>query len=206
MKKILTTNLLIMLLFVTTASAVINTGNTTNNTSQAVSGSYSKVNSELSGYLSNKNYNQDYNSNNQSQSQSNMQGQVQGNVNKTNNSDSVNVEGDETEVLSYGAGSLTITSGTSGLNAGTPFGSIAIGNTERFIILATKNAMISEQLRVGVVDAATAKVEADQVLEQMSEECLPNRFCGFGYKTSGCNLSNLFGILSWKSMRKSDKL
>lgn len=128
-----------------------------------------------------------------------LQGQVA--VSEQGNCQEVNVGGDDADVLAYSAGSLTTALGTSGLNAGTPWGSIAIGNTERYEVLVSKASMLMTFAKAGLIDLDEAKAFATSMIFEMEEESKPKRLFGCLYRTDGCNLSNLFGILSWRSFR-----
>ena len=125
-----------------------------------------------------------------------QQGQLQGQ--KQNSS--LNFEDKRDYFL--GAPALPAMQGVDSLNAYTPFGGFGISDTAEHEYATIRLNMIGALYSRGVISEEVARVKALEAWDQLEDATKPNRFLGFLWKTRGKNLSNLMGLLSWRSFRK----
>jgi hypothetical protein len=131
------------------------------------------------------------------------QGQIQGNlgIQKGNTTD-VKVEGDNVKTYAVSYPALSGGEGVSQANAYSIMGGLGLSNTEEYKLLITQIQAIEA---IQSLDVETkAEIVADLV-DKLVESNKAQRFLGMFWRTSGRNLSNLFGILSWDSFWKEDQ-
>lgn len=140
----------------------------------------------------------------QAQQQGQLQGQAQGQAQaavaaqgQIANGD-VSVAGDETKVKSYAVAypSLSGGEGISQANAYSIFGGLGLSNTEKYKTYITQIQAIEASQ---ILSADQKKVMVDELATKMLKSNKAQRWLGIGFETSGRNLINLFGILSWDS-------
>lgn len=132
------------------------------------------------------------------------QGQLQGNLGIQRGNDvstKVKVQGDtyESEAYAVSYPSLSGGEGVSQANAYSIFGGLGLSNTEQY------KAIITQIQAIEASQSLHADFKAELVeglVRDMVELNKDKRFLGLFWKTSGRNLSNLFGILSWDSFWK----
>jgi len=130
------------------------------------------------------------------------QGQIQGNLGIQRGNDvstDVNISGDESKTYAVSYPALSGGEGVSQANAYSIFGGLGLSNTEEYKLMITQIQAIEASQSISA-EAKTAMVE--KLFAKMMESNKKKRFLGLFWETSGRNLSNLFGILSWDSFWK----
>jgi len=137
----------------------------------------------------------------QGQMQNQLQGQAQGQgqiaVGET--AQDVSISGDETKVKSYAVSypALSGGEGISQANAYSIFGGLGLSQTEKYKVYIVQ----IQAIEASTVLTAEQKVAYINTLAtKMMKTNKTQRWLGFGPETSGRNLFNLFGILSWDSV------
>jgi len=128
------------------------------------------------------------------------QGQVQDQV----ANGSVSVGGDSNKNKTYAASypNLTGGEGVSQANAYSVFGGLGLSNTEAYKkYLVQMQAIEASQILTAEEKAALTKELIAKLMQTNKKQRLLGIFC----ETSGRNLLNLFGILSWDSMWNEDQ-
>jgi hypothetical protein len=131
--------------------------------------------------------------------------QIQGNlgIQKGNDvSTDVNVEGDSGDTYANAWPSLSGGEGVSQANAYSVFGGLGLSNTEPYKAYITQIQAIEASK---ALDTETKAVLVGKLVDKMVESNKDKRFLGLFWKTSGRNLSNLFGILAFDSFWKEDQ-
>jgi len=145
----------------------------------------------------------------QGQGQGQMQGQAaiaaQGQLGivgqKATNDQAVTVGGDSNENKTYAVSypSLSGGEGVSQANAYSIFGGLGLSSTEQY------KALITQVQAVEAMKSLTneeKKVIVDALVAKMVESNKDKRFLGLFWKTSGRDLGNMLGLLSWDSFWK----
>jgi len=126
------------------------------------------------------------------------QGQVQGNLGIQEGND-VKVEGDDVETYANAWPSLSGGEGVSQANAYSIFGGLGVSATEEYKAIITQiQAIEASQTLDSEMKAELVKKLVDRMMDTNKDK----RFLGLFWKTSGRNLGNLFGLLSWDSFWK----
>ncbi len=92
--------------------------------------------------------------------------------------------------------------GAETVNAYSIFGGVGLSNTAEYQVCISKLSAIKSMQDSGWITTEQAKEEADKAFEQMKNATRPKRWCGIGGTTTGRNLFNGLGLLSWDSMKK----
>jgi hypothetical protein len=149
---------------------------------------------------------------NNAQEQGQLQGQaqaaisLQGQAQKASNDQAVSVGGDSEETKVY-ANTWPTThgdQGSSNMNAYSIFGGIGITETKEYRVCIEKLQVIENLGKTGVLTKDEVITESLTAWEQLKKSTRPERWLGFGFRTSGRNLLNGMGLLSWPSLRPSE--
>ena len=141
----------------------------------------------------------------QGQGQGQMQGQAaiaaQGQVGINDQAQTANgsvaVEGDKNRTYAASYPNLTGGEGVSQANAYSVFGGLGLSNTEAYKKYITQmQAIEASNILTAEEKTAMTKVLVEKMMTTNKKQRLLGVFC----ETSGRNLLNLFGILSWDSM------
>jgi len=122
------------------------------------------------------------------------QGQLQGQSATQGNTQ--NIGGDSTKAYANAWPSLSGGEGVSQANAYSVFGGLGLSNTEPYKAYITQIQAIEAST---VLDAETKQIYVSLLTQKMYKENKKQRFLGLFWETSGRNLLNLFGVLSWDS-------
>jgi hypothetical protein len=144
----------------------------------------------------------------QGQRQGQMQGQlalaVQGQAQKVQNQgnqgqaeNNVNFE-DRLQLPTHVA--LAAAEGTD--TAQMSIGGLTLSDTAPHVIAQTKMTIIVQALESKLIDEETAKAQVLKMLDELNVQTKPKRLVGWGPRTSGKHLFNLFGIIATDSYRK----
>ena len=146
----------------------------------------------------------------QGQAQGQMQGQaavaLQGQSQDAANAQSVSLGGDSEKTKIY-ANTWPTTQGDQGssnMNAYSIFGGLGITETKEYRVCIEKLQVIENLGKTGVLSGDEVREESLKAWEQLKKSTLPERWMGFGFRTSGRNLLNVMGLLSWPSLRPSE--
>lgn len=139
----------------------------------------------------------------QGQGQGQAQGQVglnlQGQGQVANGTVATSVSGDENKTYAVSYPSLSGGEGVSQANAYSIFGGLGLSNTEKY------KALITQIQAIEAMQALTAdqkKVLVEKLVNKMVESNKTKRFLGLFWETSGRDLGNLLGLLSFDSFWK----
>lgn len=130
------------------------------------------------------------------------QGQIQGNlgIQKGNTTDvKTNVEGDDVKTYANAWPSLSGGEGVSQANAYSIFGGLGLSSTEKYKAIITQIQAIEASK---ALNQETKAELVEKLVQDMVDSNKTKRFLGLFWETSGRNLSNLFGVLSWDSFWK----
>lgn len=105
------------------------------------------------------------------------------------------------ESLSYSAPAYSGAKGVSTSQMGGIFGSLTLSDTEVHEVEYTRQFIVESYLKANLIPLDQAKAQAQSALKNLEFASTPRRFLGFGWKTNGKSLENLFGILSFTSFR-----
>lgn len=142
----------------------------------------------------------------QLQAQGQAQGQLQGNVgNTTETSYSSSEKHVRGEGLYYAAPSYTAQKGVSTSQMGNILGSITLSDSEQQEVEASRTDTLLKLHGAALIDASVMRGQVVQIVDNLEFASRPKRWLGFGWKTQGKSLENLFGILSWTSFRGNKK-
>lgn len=134
-----------------------------------------------------------------------IQGQGQlGIVSQGNNQ---SVGGDTTKNTVY-ATTWPNLSGGVGVSQGnvySVFGGIGVSSTEEYKVCIEKLMVIDTLVKLGYLSTDEAKAEVKEILSSLKYNTNTKRFLGIFWKTSGRNLLNGLGLLSWDSFWKEGK-
>ena len=148
----------------------------------------------------------------QGQAQGQLQGQaqaavsLQGQAQQAANDQAVSVGGDSEKTKVY-ANTWPTTNGDQGsnnMNAYSIFGGIGITETKEYRVCIEKLQVIENLGKTGVLTKEEVVSESLSAWEQLKKSTRPERWLGFGFRTSGRNLLNGMGLLSWPSLRPSE--
>lgn len=148
----------------------------------------------------------------QGQAQGQIQGQaqaavsLQGQAQQAANDQAVSVGGESNETKVY-ANSWPTTNGDQGssnMNAYSIFGGIGITETKEYRVCIEKLQVIENLGKTGVLSQDQVVSESLTAWEQLKKSTRPQRWLGFGWRTSGRDLLNGMGLLSWPSLRPSE--
>lgn len=169
------------------------------------------------------------NHNTQGQAQGQLQGQLQGqaqgqiassrsfsdssarsSVSNKGNTNDISVGGDSEnhvrgEMLAYSAPSLQASKGVSTSQMGSIFGSLTLSDSEQQEVESTRTDILLKLLSTSMIEPSVMKEQVTQIVDNLEFASRPKRFLGFGWKTQGKSLENVFGILSWTSFRGNKK-
>ena len=148
----------------------------------------------------------------QGQAQGQLQGQaqaavaVQGQAQKASNDQAVSVGGDseETKVYANTWPAIHGDQGSSNMNAYSIFGGVGFTETKEYRVCIEKLQVIENLGKSGVLTKEEVVNESLSAWEQLKKSTRPERWLGFGFRTSGRNLLNVLGLLSWPSLRPSE--
>lgn len=129
------------------------------------------------------------------------QGQIQGNLGIQRGNDvanSVKVEGDNVKTYAVSYPALSGGEGVSQANAYSLFGGLGLSNTEKYKAIITQ----IQAIEASSLDAELKDELVKDLVMDMVDSNKKQRFLGLFWETSGRNLLNLFGILSWDSFWK----
>ncbi len=161
----------------------------------------------------NENDNRNYNDNKQAQGQGQAQGQLQGQLQgqaqgQGQGQGQVSVgrvdvaDNSEYKSYSFSPPGLSANQGVNEANMYSIFGGIGLSETAEYKVCVEKLAVIERLQGAGYLTKEEAKAEALAVYLQMKEVTKDKRLLGVLCKTSGKNLLNMFGMLSWDSFWK----
>ena len=130
-----------------------------------------------------------------------MQGQGQESkaVSRNDNSDN-----SKSEVVAVSFASMSGTKGVSELQ-GSLYG-LGLAITEEYDVCIQKLEVINTMDKLGYLTKEEAKIEANKVFAQLKDSTKPKRIFGFGPKTRGRHLFNLFGLAATDSWVNEDKV
>jgi len=114
-----------------------------------------------------------------------------------------NVESKRFQSVGY-AQSFNAQKGTTASSVGSFLGSISLSDSELQEVEATRTQIIVALAEKDLITNEQAKVVANKIVKNLDFASRPRRFLGFGWKTQGKSLENLFGLLSWTSFRGND--
>ena len=149
---------------------------------------------------------------NNAQEQGQLQGQaqsavaVQGQAQKASNDQAVSVGGDseETKVYANTWPAIHGDQGSSNMNAYSIFGGVGFTETKEYRVCIEKMQVIENLGKSGVLTKEEVVNESLSAWEQLKKSTRPERWLGFGFRSSGRNLLNVLGLLSWPSLRSSE--
>ena len=95
--------------------------------------------------------------------------------------------------------------GNSTGNAGSIFGNFTISNTEKYKQIEQIIQVIDAEISSGAVDKSVGQYMIDALNSKMVQTVKTQRVLGIFWETSGKNLSNLMGLLTWDSFWKDGK-
>jgi len=133
------------------------------------------------------------------------QGQVQGNLGIQRGNDvstDVNVEGDSGDTYAVSYPALSGGEGVSQANIYSIFGGVGLSDTENYKALITQIQAIEA---ITTLDPEKKAELVDELVGLLMDTHKDKRFLGVLWKTSGRNLLNVFGILSFDSFWKADQ-
>ena len=128
-----------------------------------------------------------------------LQAQGQASLQGNKQQADMNVEGDENTTYANAWPSLSGGEGVSQANAYSVFGGLGLSNTEQYKALITQIQAIEASR---TLDEVTKEELVKELIEKMVDSNKKKRFLGLFWETSGRNLMNLFGVLSWDSFWK----
>lgn len=137
----------------------------------------------------------------QLQGQGQAQGQGQLSVGKVNVQDN-----SEYESYSFAPPGIKPVVGTETANVYSIFGGIGLSNTEEYQVCIEKLSTVQAMEKAGYLTSEEAQEEAMKAYIQMKDSTKPRRILGFGPKTRGRHLLNLFGFLANDSWVNEDKV
>lgn len=186
----------------TNGSVTDNSKTTNTNTAfggTAISGSNSSANNDGNVKNSgNSSINHSGNSTNNIKTSTNQgQGQQQSGTNTTNDSSG---SGNKAYAVAYPA--VTGTVGNSTGNAGSIFGNLTISNTEKYKQIQEIIQTVNAEMAAGAIDKTTGQTIIDALNTKLLGTVKTQRVLGILWETSGKNLSNLMGFLTWDSFWK----
>jgi len=163
---------------------------------------------------SNENVNRNTQGQQQGQGQAQGQGQMQGQaaiaaqgqgqmgIVDQGNAQAVNVEGDESKYLSNSWPAISGSVGVSQAQAYSIFGGLGVSSSEEYKVAIEKLQVIHQLKTLGYLTEDEALAEVKKVYAEMQYATKTKRVLGIFCKTSGRNLLNGLGLLSWDSFWK----
>ncbi len=210
MRKVL---VLVLTFLAITSLAIANSGNSNKNDNEneatAIADALAAQQQGQIGINKNENININNLKNKQNQDQKQLQGQLQGQKQGqiANGNVETTVTGDETKTKVYANSwpSLSGGIGVSQANAYSIFGGLGVSNTEEYKVCIEKLMVIDTLVKLEYMTKEEAKAEITLILNDLKYNTSTKRFLGILWKTSGRNLLNGVGLLSWDSFWKEGK-
>lgn len=119
-----------------------------------------------------------------------------------NGGNSISTSGDKNKSYANAWPSMGGEDGVSQGNIYSIFGGVGLSQTEDYKKYIEQIQVIAAMKVSGLISGRTAENKANRLLDKMMKSNKKQRFLGVGFETSGRNLINFFGILSWDSFWK----
>ena len=166
-----------------------------------ISNSESHANSNSSSHSNSSSSVRNNVSNKQAQGQLQAQGQQNSQISSPSNTTSDN-SGSGNKAYAVAYPSITGEVGNSTGNAGSIFGNFSISNTEKYKQVEQIIQVINAEITAGAIDKSVGQYMIDALNSKLLGTVKTQRVLGILWETSGKNLSNLMGLLTWDSFWK----